>query len=126
VHCRGGVGRAGLFACCWLLKLGLCGRLERGGESEPGSPRSGSSGGGSVNGNGNGKTNGAGVMGARRDAMDLIERVVRVVRRRRSLKAIETYEQVRFLIDFVEFLRASESGSDGDGDGSGGEESLKV
>jgi len=79
-----------------------------------------------VNGNGNGKTNGAGVMGARRDAMDLIERVVRVVRRRRSLKAIETYEQVRFLIDFVEFLRVSESCSNGDGDGSGGEESLKV
>ncbi|KAG8213781.1 hypothetical protein J3R82DRAFT_10492 [Butyriboletus roseoflavus] len=28
VHCRGGVGRAGLFACCWMLKLGLCGWIE--------------------------------------------------------------------------------------------------
>ena len=23
-HCRGGVGRAGLVACCWLLKRGYC------------------------------------------------------------------------------------------------------
>lgn len=33
-----------------------------------------------------------------------------VVRRRRSLKAVETYEQVRFLIDFVEYLRAGDGG----------------
>ncbi|KDN49768.1 hypothetical protein RSAG8_01833, partial [Rhizoctonia solani AG-8 WAC10335] len=25
VHCRGGVGRAGLVACVWMLKLGICG-----------------------------------------------------------------------------------------------------
>ncbi|KAG5646297.1 hypothetical protein DXG03_003894 [Asterophora parasitica] len=25
VHCRGGVGRAGVIACCWLIRLGLCG-----------------------------------------------------------------------------------------------------
>ena len=24
VHCRGGIGRAGLLACCYLLKLGHC------------------------------------------------------------------------------------------------------
>ncbi|KAG1725181.1 hypothetical protein EDB19DRAFT_1756955, partial [Suillus lakei] len=24
VHCRGGLGRAGLVACCWTLKIGLC------------------------------------------------------------------------------------------------------
>jgi protein-tyrosine phosphatase len=23
-HCRGGVGRAGLVACCWLMRLGVC------------------------------------------------------------------------------------------------------
>src|ERR1700723_700055 len=28
VHCRGGVGRAGLIACCWILKLGLCGWID--------------------------------------------------------------------------------------------------
>ncbi|KAG1451497.1 hypothetical protein G6F56_008068 [Rhizopus delemar] len=29
VHCRGGVGRAGLFACCWLLENLLCHTAER-------------------------------------------------------------------------------------------------
>lgn len=29
VHCRGGVGRAGLVACCWMLKMGLCGWVRR-------------------------------------------------------------------------------------------------
>jgi protein-tyrosine phosphatase len=29
VHCRGGVGRAGLFACCWLLENLLCRTAER-------------------------------------------------------------------------------------------------
>ncbi|KAM3589392.1 hypothetical protein VKS41_000258 [Umbelopsis sp. WA50703] len=28
-HCRGGVGRAGLFACCWLLKNRFCLTAER-------------------------------------------------------------------------------------------------
>jgi hypothetical protein len=28
VHCRGGVGRAGLVACCWMLKMGLCGWIQ--------------------------------------------------------------------------------------------------
>ncbi len=28
VHCRGAVGRAGIIACCWMLKLGLCGWIE--------------------------------------------------------------------------------------------------
>ena len=38
--------------------------------------------------------------------MRLVERVISVVRRRRSPKAIETYEQVKFLVDFVEHLRS--------------------
>ena len=81
VHCRGGVGRAGIIACCWMLRLGLCGWLEL----------------------------------RQADASDselvddatihLIERLISVVRRRRSPKAIETYEQVRFLVDYVRFLR---------------------
>lgn len=37
--------------------------------------------------------------------MQLVERVIAVVRRRRSPKAVETYEQVKFLVDFVELLR---------------------
>ncbi|KAH7108197.1 phosphatases II [Auriculariales sp. MPI-PUGE-AT-0066] len=70
VHCRGGVGRAGLVACAWMLKLGLL-------SSDPREP-----------------------------VVHLVERVISVVRRRRSVKAIETFEQVRFLVDFIEFLRA--------------------
>ncbi|KAI0633622.1 phosphatases II [Trametes polyzona] len=91
VHCRGGVGRAGIIACCWMLKLGLCGWLDSDvlspavedaddplnvppSEVDP-------------------------------DTMRLVERLIIVVRRRRSPKAIETYEQVKFLVDYVEFLR---------------------
>ncbi|TFK54045.1 phosphatases II [Heliocybe sulcata] len=81
-HCRGGVGRAGLVACCWVLKLGLCGWIE----TDPVSHlQSGE---------------------IRRDTMQLVERVIALIRRRRSIKAIETYEQVKFLVDFVEHLRA--------------------
>ena len=40
------------------------------------------------------------------DALHLVEKVIAVMRRRRSIKAIETYEQVRFLLEYVEFLRS--------------------
>jgi len=36
----------------------------------------------------------------RRDTVELLERVVSVVRRRRSIKAIEAFEQARFLAEF--------------------------
>lgn len=83
VHCRGGVGRAGLVACCWMLKLGLCGWLPDNGTGE----------GDMLEGQ------------VRKGTMELVERAILVARRRRSVKAIETYEQVRFLVDYVEFLR---------------------
>ncbi|KAJ7039260.1 protein-tyrosine phosphatase-like protein [Mycena alexandri] len=83
VHCRGGVGRAGVVACCWMLKLGLCGWL------------------------GDGLATPAG--GVRLDAVELVERVISIARRRRSVKAVETYEQVQFLVDFVEYLRSKPS-----------------
>lgn len=97
VHCRGGVGRAGIIACCWMLKLGLCGWIDpspgkcdaptepiisgdiTSGQTPEGEPVS-------------------------REKMLLVERLISVVRRRRSLKAIETYEQVKFLVEYVEFL----------------------
>jgi len=41
----------------------------------------------------------------RRDTLQLVERAITVVRRRRSVKAIETLEQVRFLADYVDYLR---------------------
>ncbi|CCM00693.1 uncharacterized protein FIBRA_02732 [Fibroporia radiculosa] len=101
VHCRGGVGRAGLIACCWVLKLGLCGGVEaeapstiaytapenlpelKPSRTNPDPPSA------SVN----------------QATIQLVERVIVFIRRRRSPKAIETYEQVQFLVDYVEFLR---------------------
>ena len=40
-----------------------------------------------------------------RDTLEQVEKVIGVVRRRRSLKAIETYEQVKFLVGYVDYLR---------------------
>ncbi|TFK25482.1 phosphatases II [Coprinopsis marcescibilis] len=79
VHCRGGVGRAGVIACCWLVKLGICGGNNHGqGDLSLHSPRT--------------------------PLLDYIETVISYVRRRRSPKAIESFEQVRFLVDYVQFL----------------------
>lgn len=147
VHCRGGVGRAGLVACCWMLKMGLCGWIRRieyppighpyhtlfnnstleispdppNGNADPFAAMNGTS---SPHTNGSGSNNGIlnisqnkampsrvqpqhipGLV--RLDTMDLVERAIRVVRRRRSVKAIETFEQVHFLVQFVEFLRGA-------------------
>ncbi|KAI0940672.1 hypothetical protein AcW1_003806 [Taiwanofungus camphoratus] len=106
VHCRGGVGRAGLVACCWLLKLGLCGWIETEPHQSftlvtPGNlPDTISS-----NASAHAKSSTDDGSPIRRDTMQLVERVIAVVRRRRSPKAVETYEQVKFLVDFVELLR---------------------
>ncbi|KAG8906940.1 hypothetical protein FRB99_005714 [Tulasnella sp. 403] len=101
VHCRGGVGRAGLIASCWTIKMGLCGPvseslqqlLEQGAQTNVELPPS--------------------ILWStlvthgllRRESFQLVSRVVSTIRCRRSVKAIETYEQARFLIDFVEHLR---------------------
>lgn len=97
VHCRGGVGRAGLVACCWALKLGLCGWIE----TQPGrspwlsftAPEDLS------------EMPPLEEAGVRRDTLQLVERVITLVRRRRSPKALETFEQVKFLAEYVDFLR---------------------
>ena len=83
-HCRGGVGRAGLVACCWMLKLGLCGWASAGGNAES-----------------------ADKGRVRRDTLEQVEKAIGIVRRRRSLKAIETYEQVKFLVGYVDYLRGN-------------------
>jgi protein tyrosine phosphatase len=57
-HCRGGIGRAGLVACCWMLKMGLIGGASEEGERE-----------------------GADLDGER--AMRVVERVIEVIRKRR-------------------------------------------
>ncbi|THH17880.1 hypothetical protein EW146_g3035 [Bondarzewia mesenterica] len=85
VHCRGGVGRAGLVACCWMLRLGLCGWPSSfASDIDPDE--------------------------VRRETLRLVEKVIGVVRRRRSLKAIETYEQVSFLVGYVEFMMENVAG----------------
>jgi protein-tyrosine phosphatase len=89
VHCRGGVGRAGIIACCWLLKLGLCGWIDT-----------------QISSTSTNETISESPLGLlRRDTTQLVERIITVVRRRRSAKAIETFEQVLFLVEFVEYLR---------------------
>lgn len=107
VHCRGGVGRAGVVACCWILKLGLCGWLDdETPEVSPVAPSFLSSLDlHSSEGHSWSPLPPEFPTQARSDALHLVEKVIRLVRRRRSIKAIETYEQVKFLVDFVEFLR---------------------
>lgn len=91
VHCRGGVGRAGVFACCWMLKLGLCGWIETDvlptTTSDDAPP----------------EWNTDTIV--RRGTLQLVERAIEVARRRRSVKAIETLEQVQFLVEYVDYLR---------------------
>ncbi|KAG1812602.1 uncharacterized protein BJ212DRAFT_1569660 [Suillus subaureus] len=85
VHC--------LVACCWALKVGLCGWINV--DLSP-NPAEGPDGSESC---------------VRRDTLQLVERAITVVRRRRSVKAIETLEQVRFLTEYVDFLREREGQS---------------
>ena len=75
-----------------MLKLGLCGWLTPDDAASTGVSRAG---------------------GVSEETLRLVERLITVVRRRRSPKAVETYEQVLFLVEYVEFLRrhASESAS---------------
>lgn len=78
VHCRGGVGRAGVIASCWAIRLGLCGWID-GPMTEDTFPND--------------------------EILTYVEGVISYVRRRRSVKAVETYEQVKFLVDYVDYLR---------------------
>lgn len=98
VHCRGGVGRAGLIACCWIIKLGLCGWVETEHcHYSPVAPSGTPSSGKAIAGDDEGIV--------RRDTLQLVERTLSVVRKQRSPKAVETFEQVKFLVDFVDYLR---------------------
>jgi hypothetical protein len=66
-----------------MLKLGLCGWVSASESVEPADE-------GQV----------------RRDTLEQVEKAIGVVRRRRSLKAIETYEQVKFLVGYVDYIRS--------------------
>jgi protein-tyrosine phosphatase len=77
VHCRGGVGRAGLIACTWMYKLGLVRTGTLPYEQCPFELRPEYS----------------------AEHLAAVDRLVQTVRRRRSPKAIETAEQVAFLYE---------------------------
>ncbi|KAG8850386.1 hypothetical protein FRB96_000450 [Tulasnella sp. 330] len=110
VHCRGGVGRAGLVASCWMIKMGLCGPVDE-------AFAAAAFGAAPLQGPDSPLSSPVRMMPwtelmqhgrVRRETFHLIQRVVTTIRRRRSVKAIETYEQARFLIDFAELLRESQ------------------
>lgn len=101
------MGRAGVVACCWLIKLGLCGWID---EDNTSLETMGDFGLSSDNAFHNLATNqhhdGDNSIPLNPEVVALVQRVISVIRKRRSIKAIETYEQVKFLVDYVEFLRA--------------------
>ncbi|KAH7339744.1 hypothetical protein B0J17DRAFT_373194 [Rhizoctonia solani] len=118
VHCRGGVGRAGLVACVWMLKLGICGLPQSKQQQESTAQQAAIT--DSVDTvqttnvrepvirDPTTQTPPEHLMHERkvpRDSLELLERVVYIIRRQRSVKAIETYEQVRFLLEFIEYLK---------------------
>ncbi|SNX86706.1 uncharacterized protein MEPE_05415 [Melanopsichium pennsylvanicum] len=154
VHCRGGVGRAGLIACSWLLKMGFVGERSKRGLGRLNQQQQKCVGDGigdhsreiverttsngshdAVVGNGNGKGDDRWEQHylstiASRDVareadkkkeeeeegeeaecdtiLDTVRCLIETIRRRRSPKAIETAEQVRFLVEYVTFLHRQE------------------
>ncbi|TKY88130.1 hypothetical protein EX895_002840 [Sporisorium graminicola] len=126
VHCRGGVGRAGLIACSWLLKMGFVGEQSKRGlemdvdlEAEKldghGSSReiverstSAHSHGAIVNSTGSDGKQQEQEESECETILDTVSCLIDTIRRRRSPKAIETAEQVRFLVEYVTFLHRQE------------------
>lgn len=135
VHCRGGVGRAGLIACSWLLKMGFVGeRSKKGLREADAQARVGDATGSSKkiveqttsvgshdaimgsDSHTNGKDmhlSGSAEQGQEDEAecdtiLDTVRCLIETIRRRRSPKAIETAEQVRFLVEYVTYLHRQE------------------
>ncbi|EPQ27354.1 uncharacterized protein PFL1_05275 [Pseudozyma flocculosa PF-1] len=126
VHCRGGVGRAGLSACLWMLKLGLVGPSPLAAAATAPSDMpidNGGAGSGDMQ-----SLDGAAERLADATAatvtnatpaiantsesqavLDTVERLIETIRRRRSPKAIETAEQVKFIVEFVMYLHRQEA-----------------
>jgi protein-tyrosine phosphatase len=101
VHCRGGLGRAGLVTACWMLALGVLGPVPRAhARARASKPRNVAEPLGP-------KVDGQGRMTVtvERASLLMVERAIGVLRRRRSTKALETAEQAVFLLRFVEELR---------------------
>jgi hypothetical protein len=91
----GGIGRAGLTACAWAVKLGIVGpspdlenhlRNFATDDNEACSSLTA-------------------IERENARVMSTVERVICLIRRRRSVKAIETFEQVNFLATYIAWLR---------------------
>lgn len=95
-HCRGGVGRAGLVACCWMLKIGLINKPNHELEHDP--PRMELA---SFNSATKAQTPHP---VPRNSVLVQVEKVIEVIRRRRSVKAIETPQQVHFIMEYADWL----------------------
>lgn len=107
-HCRGGVGRAGLVACAWALKMGL---VPETGEVPPfAMAASASYLVSAAHPDDEDDEEERFLFGKEHDAyaradLQITRDVIAVIRRRRSVKAIETYEQVRWVVNYVRRLR---------------------
>ncbi|WVR07837.1 hypothetical protein IAU60_004880 [Kwoniella sp. DSM 27419] len=93
VHCRGGVGRAGLTACAWAIKMGYVQPHPSLQLIEASSHRQ------------NGVKAPLPAELEHQIVMSIVERVIAMIRSRRGLKAIESFEQVQFLAKYVGWLR---------------------
>lgn len=78
VHCRGGVGRAGLIAACWLVKMGFVD------EYRPAAERV--------------------ERGNTWPSQEILWQCLQIVRLRRSAKAIETAEQAAFIASYGQYV----------------------
>ncbi|TYJ52291.1 hypothetical protein B9479_007106 [Cryptococcus floricola] len=116
VHCRGGIGRAGMTACAWAIKMGfvqphpsLTIVEEAARRHAAHTARS------APNPNPSSTPNSSSTSPTAPTAipaelehqiiMSIVERVIAMIRCRRGLKAIESYEQVQFLRRYVGWLR---------------------
>ncbi|WWC64387.1 uncharacterized protein I303_106997 [Kwoniella dejecticola CBS 10117] len=106
VHCRGGVGRAGLTACAWAIKMGFVqphpslALVESAARNKSKTTTSSTV-----------PTSAAASAPPipaeleHQIVMSVVERVIAMIRSRRGLKAIESFEQVQFLAKYVSWLR---------------------
>ncbi|WVQ72968.1 hypothetical protein IAR50_002530 [Cryptococcus sp. DSM 104548] len=109
VHCRGGIGRAGMTACAWAIKMGFVqphpslAIVEEAARRHAASARANST----CSTSNPSATSSAPIPAEleHQIIMSIVERVIAMIRCRRGLKAIESYEQVQFLRRYVGWLR---------------------
>ncbi|ODO10318.1 hypothetical protein I350_02547 [Cryptococcus amylolentus CBS 6273] len=120
VHCRGGIGRAGMTACAWAIKMGFvqphpsltiveeAARRHAAHTARSALNPSSASFTSSSSLPRTAPAPGPAAIPAELEhqiIMSIVERVIAMIRCRRGLKAIESYEQVQFLRRYVGWLR---------------------